>query len=87
MTEKALIKLGFNKVEIKHKDSQNGYDYFYYTLEVFKNLTLCSVDSDMVEDKNSWYVTNLEWPDQFKLQSPQEVQNFLESVDYHQIPA
>ena len=83
MTENDLTTLGFNKVEIKDLDSQNGYDYFYYTFEVFENLTLCSVDSDMVENDN-WYVTNLEWPDHFKLHTLLEVQSFLQSVGYQQ---
>lgn len=87
MTEKELTELGFNKVEIKHSESQNGYDYFYYTFEVFNGLTLCSADSDMVEDENSWYVTNLEWPEQFKIHSPQEFQSFLHAVGYQQEPA
>lgn len=83
MTENDLTILGFNKVEIKDKDSQNGYDYFYYVLDVFNNLTLCSVDSDRVKNDN-WYVTNLEWPDHFKLQNFLEVQNFLQSVGYQE---
>jgi hypothetical protein len=83
MTENDLTNLGFNKVEIKDLDSQNGYDYYYYTFEVFENLTLCSVDSDMVENDN-WYVTNLEWPDHFKLHTLLEVQSFLQSVGYQQ---
>lgn len=86
MTEKELTELGFNKVEIKDLDSQNGYDYFYYTLEVFENLTLCSVDSDIVKDDN-WYIINLEWPDHFRLQSPHEVQSFLQAVGYQQASA
>jgi hypothetical protein len=83
MTENDLTNLGFNKIEIKDLDSQNGYDYFYYVLDVFDNLTLCSVDSDVVEDDN-WYVTNLDWPEHFKLQTPQEVHSFLQSVG-HQV--
>lgn len=81
MTENELTNLGFNKIEIKDLDTQNGYDYFYYILDVFDNLTLCSVDSDVVED-NNWYVTNLDWPEHFKLQTPQEVHSFLQSVGY-----
>ena len=81
MTENDLTNLGFNKVEIKDLDTQNGYDYFYYTLEIFENLTLCSVDSDRVQD-NNWFVTNLEWPEHFKLQTMQEVISFLQSVGY-----
>ena len=81
MTEHDLTILGFNKVEIKDLDSQNGYDYYYYTLEVFNNLTLCSIDNDRVED-GDWFVINLDWPDHFKLHTLLEVQTFLESVGY-----
>jgi hypothetical protein len=81
MTEHDLTILGFNKVEIKDLESQNGYDYYYYTFEIFEGLTLCSVDSDRVSDDN-WYVTNLEWPDHFRLQTLLEVDSFLQGVGY-----
>jgi hypothetical protein len=81
MTEQQLIDLGFNKVEVKDSESQNGYDYFFYTLDVFNNLALMSVDSDMVQDEN-WYVYNMDWPDQFRLQTVDQVQNFLRSIGH-----
>ena len=84
MTENDLTNLGFNKVEVNDLESQNGYDYFYYTLEIFDNLTLCSVDSDRVENDN-WYVMNLDWPDNFRLQSPQELLSFLQTVGYQRV--
>lgn len=83
MKESDLVKLGFNKVEIKHAESQNGYDYYYYIFEVFNGLTLCSVDSDRI-DEEGWVVTNLEWPEQFRINSPQEFQSFLQAVGYQQ---
>jgi len=81
MTENELTDLGFNKVEVNDLESQNGYDYYYYTLDIFNNLTLISVDNDRVQDEN-WYVYNLDWPDQFKLQTVDQVQNFLRSVGH-----
>jgi hypothetical protein len=81
MTEQQLIDLGFNKVEVKDSESQNGYDYFFYTLDVFNNLTLMSVDSDQVKDGN-WYVYNMDWPNQFKLQTKEEVDQFLQVVNH-----
>jgi hypothetical protein len=83
MTENELTDLGFNKIEIKDLQSQNGYDYYYYTLDIFENLTLCSVDSDRVED-DDWFVINLDWPDHFKLHTLLEVQSFLQSVGYQE---
>ena len=81
MTENELTDLGFNKVEVNDLESQNGYDYYYYTLDIFNNLTLISVDNDRVEGEN-WYVYNLDWPDQFKLQTVDQVQQFLSSVGH-----
>ena len=83
MTENDLTDLGFNKVEVNDSVSQNGYDYYYYTLDVFDNLTLSSIDSDRVENGN-WYVYNLEWPDQFRMHDKEHVIHFLETVNHPQ---
>jgi hypothetical protein len=80
MKEHDLIELGFNKVEVNDLESQNGYDYYYYTFEVFDNLTLISVDSDDVEN-DEWYIYNLDWPDIFKIKDKEHVIHFLESVN------
>jgi hypothetical protein len=81
MTENELTDLGFSRVEVNNLESQNGYDYFYYTFDVFENLTLISVDNDRVENED-WYVYNLDWPDQFKLQTKDQVLQFLQSVGH-----
>ena len=83
MKESDLVKLGFNKVEIKHAESQNGYDYYYYVLDIFNNLSLISTDSDLVEAEDEWFVGNFDWPDKkFKLHSKEEVLQFLHSVGH-----
>jgi hypothetical protein len=79
MRESELIDLGFQKVEINDADSQNGYDYFYYILQVFDNLTLSSTDSDVVKN-GEWFVHNLDWPRQFQLSTKNEVMGFLQTV-------
>jgi hypothetical protein len=82
MTENDLIDLGFNKVEIKDSDSQNGYDYYYYVLDVFNNLTLMSKESDRVENEEDWSVVNLDWPEKFRLHSKLELLDFLEIIGH-----
>jgi len=83
MTENDLTDLGFNKVEIKDLDSQNGYDYYYYVLDIFNNLSLISTDSDLVEAEDEWFVGNFDWPDKkFKLRTKEEVLQFLHSVGH-----
>lgn len=83
MTEQDLIDLGFNKVEITNEESQNGYDYHYYVLDVFDNLSLISTDSDLVVLEDQWFVSNFDWPDKkFKLHLREEVVGFLHSVGH-----
>lgn len=77
MTEQDLIDLGFIKVDINDSESQNGYDYHYYNLEVFDNLTLSSVDSDEVKD-DQWFIYNLDWPLNFRITDKEQVIQFLE---------
>lgn len=55
MTEKELIEFGFKKDIIFDSESQNGYDYYYYTLEIIQDLVLVSSESDEVED-DEWGV-------------------------------
>ena len=55
MTEKELIEFGFKKEIIPDSESQNGYDYHYYTLEVIQDIVLVSSESDEVED-DEWGV-------------------------------
>ena len=55
MTEKELIKFGFKKEIITDSESQNGYDYYYYTLEVIQDIVLVSSESDEIED-DEWGV-------------------------------
>ena len=82
MTEQDLIDLGFNKVEVLNEDSQNGYDYFYYVLNIFDNLSLISSENDRVKEKNGWTVTNFDWPDHFQLHSKFQVQDLLRAVGH-----
>jgi len=55
MTEKELIEFGFKKEIITDSESQNGYDYYYYTLEVIQDIVLVSSESDEIED-DEWGV-------------------------------
>ena len=81
MTEQELISLGFSRIDVTDDESQNGYDYYYYNLDVFNNLSLVSTDSDRTENED-WTVTNFDWPDQFKLQTKDQVLNFLQSLGH-----
>ncbi len=55
MTEKELIEFGFKKEIIPDSESQNGYDYYYYTLEIIQDIVLVSSESDEIED-DEWGV-------------------------------
>ena len=61
MTENELTDLGFNKIEIKDLQSQNGYDYYYYHKELCSGVLLHSTDNiDVIDDK--WSLKSFEIP-------------------------
>ena len=60
MTEQDLIDLGFNKIIITDEESNNGYDYYYYSLYLMEGLELDSTDSDH-STTHTWEVRNYEW--------------------------
>lgn len=60
MTETDLIDLGFKKVNVPDSESQNGYDYYYYTLKLMDDLVLVSNENDVAKD-NKWEVKNFDW--------------------------
>lgn len=62
MTEQELIDLDFKKIIVKDEESGNGYDYYYYVIDIIEGLSLTSIADDEVED-DIWYVMNHEWPD------------------------
>jgi len=61
MTEQDLIDLGFNKIIVTDEESNNGYDYYYYSLNLMEGLNLDSTDSDH-STTHTWEVRNYEWP-------------------------
>lgn len=56
MTEKDLLALGFSKEIVPDSESQNGYDYYYYRLELIQDLVLYSSESDEVGADGEWTV-------------------------------
>jgi hypothetical protein len=60
MTEQELVDFGFDKVEVKDSESQNGYDYYYYVLDLLPGLSLISSASDESLD-GKWKVFNFDW--------------------------
>jgi hypothetical protein len=60
MKEQELIDFGFDKVEVKDSESQNGYDYYYYVLDLLPGLSLISSASDESLD-DDWKVFNFDW--------------------------
>ena len=61
MTEEELISLGFKKVDVPDDESGNGYDYYYYELDIMEGLRLVSCGNDELVNYE-WYVVNHDWP-------------------------
>jgi hypothetical protein len=61
MTENQLVKHGFKKQMCSDLESNNGYDYYYYILELCEGMCLVSTDSDVVKDDH-WKVMSFDVP-------------------------
>jgi hypothetical protein len=61
MTEQELIELGFIETIVTDEESNNGYDYYYYSLDIMEGLSLNSTDSDHITT-HGWEVRNYDWP-------------------------
>ena len=79
MTEQEIIDLGFEKIDILHDESQNGYDYYYYHKEVVPNLALHSTDSDDVQN-NHWQLKCFEIPS-VQISTSEEYLRFVNAVN------
>ena len=62
MTEQDLIDIGFQKVIVTDDESGNGYEYYYYTLNVGDGFILSSIGNDEV-GSDGWIVLNHNWPE------------------------
>ena len=79
ITEKDLIKLGFEKIIVKNEESQNGFDYYYYIKEVCKNVLLHSTDSKDVKNDN-WELKCYEIPS-IKISNIYNFNQFIEVLN------
>lgn len=79
MTEKELIDLGFERVDILDDESQNGYNYYYYQKELCSGLVLYSTDNvDVVDDE--WSLKSFEIP-ALHITDPGHYHQFLEIMN------
>lgn len=62
MTEQELIDAGFEKQEANHLETGNGYDYYYYILELCEGICLISSESDLIVNENDWSLKSFDVP-------------------------
>ena len=77
MTEEHLIAAGFKKQEANHLETDNGYDYYYYSLELTEGITLISSDSD--ESYDIWIVKSFDIPELY-IEYFTELREFINAV-------
>jgi len=78
MTEKELIDAGFIKEEAPNEETNNGYDYYYYTLDLCEGIHLISSENDHVENDH-WVVGSFDIP-ALKIETKAHLNEFLELV-------
>jgi hypothetical protein len=79
MTEQELIDLNFIKQVITDKESDNGFDFYFYQKEICEGLILHSIDNKTVEN-NNWILNCFEIP-ALKIKTVEHYQQFLEIIE------
>lgn len=79
MTEKDLIDLGFERTDIPDSESQNGYNYYFYSKQYCDDITLFSTDSIDVKD-DVWKLSCYEIPAIEIVEKP-HYEQFIEILD------
>lgn len=74
MTEQEIINMGFEKVEVLDSESQNGYDYYYYTIDLMPGLSLHTSCDD--ESSEGWMIYNPDWDVKLPLEKEAILQLF-----------
>lgn len=78
MQEIDLINAGFEKQTVSNEESGNGYDYYYYFLELCEGISLKSEDNDVVKDGN-WIITSFDIP-ALNIETVEHLNAFLELI-------
>jgi hypothetical protein len=78
MKEIDLTNAGFEKQEAKDTETGNGYDYYYYILDLCEGVCLVSCESDEVKE-DEWYIKSYDIPS-LKIHSTDHLAEFLELV-------
>ena len=78
MTEKEITDAGFEKKTVPSSESSNGYDYYFYDLDLCEGVYLVSTESDLVVGDN-WKITSFDIP-ALNIETVEHLNQFLELV-------
>jgi len=78
MTEQELIDAGFERQDTPHEMSGNGYDYYYYILDLCEGVCLITSDSIDIKD-NNWVIRSFEIPS-LRIETVEHLNQFLELI-------
>jgi hypothetical protein len=78
MTEEHLKAAGFKKQEVNHLETGNGYDYYYYSLELTEGIILISSDNDEFSH-DFWIVKSFDIPELY-IEYFTELREFINAV-------
>lgn len=80
MTEKDLIALGFERVDVTKEESGNPNDWYYYIYKFAQHLELISSDSDEAK-KEGWYVEFFDVESEIRFKSRIQLLDLIELIE------
>ena len=83
MTEQDLIELGFERNDITAEESGHQNDWYYYTYDFGKNLSLISCDNEEAQIKG-WYIEVFE-VDTIRFYTAEDVKKLIDIINKNKL--
>lgn len=80
MTEKDLIALGFERVDVTKEESGYTNDWYYFTYDLTKHLCLISNDNEEAKE-TGWYVEFLDVESEIRFKSRIQLLDFITLIE------
>ena len=80
MTEKDLIDLGFERVDVTAEESGFPRDWYYYTYDFVRGLGLISIDNEGAE-RIGWYVEVFEVSSDIRFHNAKHLKKLINLIN------
>ena len=80
MKEQDIIDLGFERHDVTAEKSGHESDWYYYTYEFTRGLSLISCDSDLAKKNGQWHIEIFNTDEEIIFTDVSKVRNLMDLI-------